>query len=267
MSLVTRVLMGFFVLVWAFIAPAAAQAATHTVSPGESLFTISRSYGVSLNTLMEANGIWDSLIYPGQQLYIPENGSGGGSSYTVLAGDSLYQIGQKFGVGYQEIISANGLSSPDIYPGMSLYIPTASGAAAGWQPAPQVSRGGYFQRPNPAEVDLLARLITAEADAEPYEGKVAVGAVVLNRVASPDFPDSIPGVINQYEDGTYQFEPVMNGWIHRPASAEAIKAARDALNGWDPTNGAVYFFATYVENPWLWARPMSGIIGSVAFTY
>lgn len=266
MSLVTRVLMGFFVFVGAFFAPTAAYAATHTVSWGESLYTISRGYGISLNSLMEANGIRDSLIHPGQQLYIPESGSGDGSSYTVQAGDSLYQIGRKYGVSYQEIMSANGLVSPDIYPGMSLYIPTASGASAGRQPAPQASRGGS-QRPTAADVDLLARLITAEADGEPYEGKVAVGAVVLNRVESPDFPNSIPGVINQYEDGTYQFEPVMNGWIDRPASAESIKAAKDALNGWDPTNGAVYFFATYVENPWLWARPLSKIIGTVAFTY
>lgn len=256
MSLVTRVLMGFFVLFGVFTAPVAAHAAVHTVSPGESLYTISRGYGVSLDALMEANGIWDSLIYPGQKLYVPESASGSNACYTVQEGDSLYFIGQRFGISYREIMAANGLSSTTIYPGMSLYIP-----------APQVSRGGYFHRYSPQEVDLLARLITAEADGEPYEGKVAVGAVVLNRVASRNFPDSIPGVIYEYEDGTYQFEPVMNGWIERPASAESIKAAWDALNGWDPTNGALYFFATYVDNPWLWARPLSRIIGSVAFTY
>lgn len=266
MSYVTRVLMGFFVLVGAFMAPAAAQAATHTVSQGESLFAISQSYGISLNSLMEANGIQGSLIHPGQQLYVPENGSGSGSSYTVQPGDSLFLIGQEFGLSYQEIMSANGLSTSDIYAGMSLYIPT-SGAVAGQQSGPQTSRNGNLQRPTAADVDLLARLITAEADAEPYEGKVAVGAVVLNRVASPNFPNSISGVINQYDDGTYQFEPVMNGWINRPASAESVQAAKAALNGWDPTNGAVYFFATYVKSAWLWARPISKIIGEVAFTY
>lgn len=266
MSLVTRVLMGFFVLLGAFIAPAAAQAATHTVSPGENLYAISRNYGISLNSLMEANGISDPMIYPGQQLYIPDSATNGGTSYAVQPGDSLYLIGQRYGVSYQEIMSANGLSSPDIYPGMSLYIPTASGTATS-QPAPQVSRGGYFQRPASDNVDLLARLITAEADAEPYEGKVAVGAVVLNRVASAGFPKSIPDVIYEYGDGTYQFEPVMNGWINRPASADSIKAAKDALNGWDPTNGAVYFFANYVKSPWLCSRPLSRIIGNVTFTY
>lgn len=266
MSVVCRILACFLFLICAFSVPAAASAATHIVQPGESLFTISRSYGIPLDSLMEVNGIWDSLIYPGQQLYIPTNGAGGDTAYTVQAGDSLYLIGRRFGVSYQEIMWANGLNSTVIYPGMVLYIPLNSGAAAASQPAPQVSRG-YFQRPSMADVDLLARLITAEADAEPYAGKVAVGAVVLNRVASPDFPNNIRDVIYQYGDGTYQFEPVMNGWINRPATAESIQAAKDALSGLDPTRGALYFFATYVKNTWLWARPLSRIIGNVAFTY
>jgi len=256
MSLVTRVLMGFFALLGVFAAPVAAHAAVHVVSPGESLYTISLDYGISLDKLMEANGIWDSLIYPGQKIHVPESTSGSSSFYIVQEGDSLYYIGRRFGIDYRDLMAANGLGSTEIYPGMSLYIPTG-----------QVSRGGYFGRYDPREVDLLARLITAEADGEPYEGKVAVGAVVLNRVASPDFPDSIADVIYQYDDGTYQFEPVMNGWIERPASAESIRAAWDALKGWDPTKGAVYFFATYADNPWLWARPLSKIIGDVAFTY
>jgi spore germination cell wall hydrolase CwlJ-like protein len=257
--------MGFLVLTGAFLSPAAVQAATHTVSSGESLYTISRSYGISLNSLMEANGIWDSLIYPGQKLTIPESGSAGGRAYTVQAGDSLYLIGQKYGVSYQEIMSANGLGSTEIYPGMSLNIPTASAAAQ--QAMPRVSRGGNFQRPTPGDVDLLARLITAEADGEPYAAKVGVGAVILNRVANHDFPDSIQGVINQHDGGTYQFEPVLNGWIDRPASDASLMAAKDALNGWDPTNGATYFFATYAKNQWLWSRPLSKIIGNTVFSY
>lgn len=268
MSSVTSAILGFFVLVGVLIAPVTAHAAAHIVSPGESLFLISRNYGISQNTLMEANGIWDSLIYPGQRLYVPENGSSSGLSYTVQAGDSLYQIGQKFGISYQEIMSANGLQSSYIYPGTSLYIPaTAPGTTTGQQPFSQVSRGGYSQRPTLADVDLLARLITAEADGEPYEGKVAVGAVVLNRVASPNFPKSIWDVVYQHEDGTYQFEPVMNGWIDRPASAESINAAKDALNGRDPTEGALYFFANYVKNSWLRSRPLSQVIGNHVFTY
>lgn len=254
----TRVLMGFFVLVAVLTLPMAAQAATHTVSPGESLYLISQNYGISLNTLMEGNGIRTSLIYPGQKLYIPDSASGSGYTYTVRAGDSIFRIAREHGVNYQEIVRQNGLYNPDlIYPGSNLYIPPASGGETGQ------GQSGVTQQ----ELDLLARLITAEADAEPYTGKVAVGAVVLNRVRNSIFPDTIRDVIYQYEDGTYQFEPVMNGWINRPATPDCILAAKDAVNGWDPTNGAVYFFATYVTNQWLWSRPLSAIIGDVAFTY
>ena len=207
---VTRVLMGFFVLVTVLTLPVAAQAAIHTVSPGESLYLISQKYGISLNNLMASNGIQSSLIYPGQKLYIPDSATGG-YMYMVKAGDSIYQIARRAGVNYQDIIRHNGLYNPDlIYPGSSLYIPP-------------VSRGGNGQGRSeitPQDFDLLARLITAEADGEPYAGKVAVGAVVLNRVRNPNFPNTIRGVIYQYEDGIYQFEPVLNGWINRPATPD-----------------------------------------------
>ncbi|MDD4169588.1 MAG: cell wall hydrolase [Desulfotomaculaceae bacterium] len=266
MSLVLRVLVGVVILIGVFITPAGAFAATHTVNSGESLYSISRYYGISLESLMGANGIQNSLISPGQQLFIPENNSGGSSaSYTVRAGDYLDLIGRKFGVSYQEIMKANGLNDTGIYPGMVLAIPGSFTGAGVQRPMAQVSRGGIFQRPSAADVDLLARLITAEADGEPYAGKVAVGAVVMNRVDSPDFPDSIAEVIYQYDNGIYQFEPVMNGWINRPASAQSIQAAKDALSGKDPTNGALYFFATRVDSKWLWSRPLSTIIGNAAF--
>lgn len=268
MSLVFHVLVGVLIALGVLITPAGVYAATHTVNSGESLYSISSNYGVSLESLMRANGMQDSLISPGQQLFIPENNSGGsGASYTVRAGDCLDLIGRRFGVGYQEIMKANGLTDTGIYPGMVLAVPGPFTGAAGPEPVPQVSRGGIFQRPSAADVDLLARLITAEADGEPYAGKVAVGAVVMNRIDSPTFPDSIAEVIYQYDGGTYQFEPVMNGWINQPASAQSIQAAKDALSGKDPTNGALYFFATRVDSNWLWSRPLSAIIGNAAFTY
>jgi len=260
MSNVTRVLMGLFILIGALVLPTAAFAATHTVAKGESLYVISRNYGITVDALAQANGIKNTLIEIGQKLNIPESGQE--RSYIVRAGDTLYQIGSKFGVDYQEILSANGLENDYIHTGMDLYIPSANGGGSG-----EVSRGGQITRATAQEVDLLARLITAEGDAEPYVGKLAVGAVVLNRTRDANFPKTIKDVIYQYDSGTYQFEPVMNGWIERPATPDSIRAAKAALNGWDPTNGAVYFFATYVTNQWLWSRPMSGIIGAVAFTY
>ncbi|OPX91038.1 MAG: Spore cortex-lytic enzyme precursor [Pelotomaculum sp. PtaB.Bin013] len=267
MIFVFRLLVGFLLLLGVYAVPAIADAAVHNVLPGESLYSISLDYGISLDSLKEANGIQDSLIYPGQQLNIPEsNYSGEGSYYTVREGDSLYSISQMFGVGYQNIMQANGLRDTMIYAGMVLAIPGAGATVK--KSVSGVSRGSNFRRPSLADVDLLARLITAEADGEPYAGKVAVGAVVLNRLNSDCFPKSIEDVIYQYNDGTYQFEPVMNGWIDNPASVQSIQAAKDALSGVDPTNGALYFFAgNKVNNNWLWSRPVSTVIGNVVFTY
>lgn len=259
MSNVTRVIMGLFILIQALILPAVASAATHTVAKGESLYIISRNYGISVDALAQSNGIKGTLIDVGQKLYIPISGQS--QSYIVQSGDTFYDIGLNFGMDYQEIMSANSLENDYLYPGMDLYIPSSNGGSG------EVSRGSIVKRATTWEVDLLARLITAEADAEPFAGKLAVGAVVLNRTRDANFPKSIYEVIYQYDDGTYQFEPVMNGWIERPATADSIRAAKAALNGWDPTNGAVYFFATYVTNPWLWSRPLSCIIGNVAYTY
>ena len=89
---------------------------------------------------------------------------------------------------------------------------------------------------------MLARLITAEAQGEPYNAQVAVGAVVVNRVKHDLFPNSISAVINQRTNGNYEFTPVLNGNINRPASESAVKAAREALSGNDPTNNALFFY-------------------------
>ena len=117
------------------------------------------------------------------------------------------------------------------------------------------------------DLDLLARLITAEAQAEPYEAKVAVGAVVMNRVKSGDFPNSINQVIYQNINGYDQFAPVGNGWIEKPALPDCVKAAKDALNGRDPTNGALFYYDNKTTNPWMLEKRVSTHIGNMAFAY
>lgn len=113
------------------------------------------------------------------------------------------------------------------------------------------------------EIQLLARLIAAEAGDEPYEGQVAVGAVVLNRVRSSLFPSTIGSVI--YEP--WAFESVHNGLIWRVADlADPTRAAFDALNGWDPTYGSLYFWnPAKPVNPWVWTRQIVTQIGRHVF--
>lgn len=109
---------------------------------------------------------------------------------------------------------------------------------------------------------LLARLISAEARGEPYVGQVAVGAVVLNRVKHPSFPNTIPGVI--YQSGA--FSCIADGQFDQPVAESAYRAADDALNGWDPTGGAIYYFnPSTATSAWIWSRPLILTIGKHRF--
>ncbi len=113
-----------------------------------------------------------------------------------------------------------------------------------------------------ANVYLLARLIYGEGRGEPYKGQVAIGAVVLNRVRSSSFPNTIAGVI--YQSGA--FDAVSDGQINLAPDETAVKAARDALNGWDPTGGCLYYYnPRTATSRWMLSRPVLLRIGNHAF--
>ena len=113
-----------------------------------------------------------------------------------------------------------------------------------------------------SDLNLLARLVYAEARGEPYTGQVAVAAVVLNRVKNSSFPNSVAGVI--YQRGA--FSVVDDGQINLTPNQTAYSAARDAINGWDPTYGAIYYFnPKTATNGWIWSRPVTVVIGNHRF--
>jgi N-acetylmuramoyl-L-alanine amidase len=113
-----------------------------------------------------------------------------------------------------------------------------------------------------SNVNLLARIINGEARGETYEGQVAVGAVVLNRVEHPSFPNSIAGVIYQPQ----AFTAVDDGQINASVTASCIRAAKDALNGWDPTGGAIYYYnPAKTTSKWIYSRPVVTTIGAHVF--
>ncbi len=115
---------------------------------------------------------------------------------------------------------------------------------------------------NENESYLLGRLVHGEARGEPYVGKVAVAAVVLNRVKSPLFPNTISGVI--YQSGA--FDAVYDGQINLTPDADSLRAARDALNGWDPTGGCIYYYnPVTATNGWIWSRTVQLSIGKHNF--
>lgn len=113
-----------------------------------------------------------------------------------------------------------------------------------------------------ADVELLAKVISAEARGESYEGQVAVGAVILNRIAHPSFPDSLSGVI--YQKGA--FSCVNDSNWYQAVAESSKKAARDALNGWDPSGGAIYYYnPSKTNDSFMHSRTVVKVIGSHRF--
>lgn len=113
-----------------------------------------------------------------------------------------------------------------------------------------------------ANINLLARIISAEGRGESYIGQVAIGAVICNRIEHPSFPDTLQGVI--YQNGA--FTALVDGQFNEPISESAYSAARDALNGWDPSGGAIYYYnPDKTDNEFIWSREVIKVIGDHRF--
>ena len=141
---------------------------------------------------------------------------------------------------------ANGLTADGIVGSKTLAAIGISGASSN----------------NSADYELLARLISAEARGETYLGQVAVGAVILNRVEHPSFPDTVSGVV--YQNGA--FSCLYDGQFYEPIADSAYSAARDAINGLDPSGGAIYYYNPAIAtNKWIFSRPVIATIGNHVF--
>ncbi|WPC42146.1 spore cortex-lytic enzyme [Clostridium sp. JS66] len=149
-------------------------------------------------------------------------------------------------------LKVDGVAGDSTLRALGIYNTTATAAAAAKNTNSSSNQ----------DVTLLARLINGEARGEPYEGQVAVGAVILNRTRDPRFPSTIAGVI--YQPGA--FTAIVDGQVHANMEQNSIRAARDALNGWDPSGGAVYYFnPATATSAWIWSRPLIKVIGSHRF--
>ena len=234
-----------------------AYAATYTAVSGDSLYKISQIFTTTTTNLMNENQLKTITLNIGQVLIVPSN------THTVQKGDTLYLISLKYNVPLDTIRRANNIYTNNINIGQILNIPILPTASAPSNPTKDEPAETY----SASDLDLLSRLITAEAQGEPYDTKVAVGAVVMNRVKSSLWPNTIKEVIYQNINGYYQFTPVVNGWIDKPANSDSIKAAKDALNGVDLTKGAQYYYDNSTTNPWMLAKPISIKIGNMKFAY
>lgn len=246
--------------------------AVYTVVKGDSLFKIGQVFFTDTGTLMKKNNLTTSSLNIGQELKVSCR------TYTVKKGDSLYLLSQKFKISLDQLRKANNLYTDTLNIGQVLNLPGAEietapntpGTESETDGAPGTEIEGAENTPDSgtytqAEIDLLSRLIHAEAQGESYETKVAVGAVVVNRMESGLFPTTINGVIYQNINGYYQFTPVVNGWINKLADDEAVKAASEALEGADPSKGALFYYDTGTTNQWILSKPVTAKIGNMVF--
>lgn len=173
--------------------------------------------------------------------------------YTVSRGDTYYDIARKFNTSMGVIMALNEKKNSNLKPGEVLKVP-----------AKNFTEKQLLARSiSDYELEILAKAINGEARGEPYLGQVGVGAVIINRVISPHFPDSIEKVIMQ----PGQFCVVEDGQIHLSPSRSTRQAAREAVNGRDPTGGSLYFYnpSTSKEVEWISRRKPLVTIGNHVF--
>lgn len=238
----------------------AAASTVYTVQKNDTLEAISKQYEVSVQSLKQANSKANDQINIGERLTIPgsstanenvqKNNSAVSSNtyqaiYQVKSGDTLSSISQQYKVSIQIIKQNNNVDGKQIFVGQHLKIDT----------------GIPLQ-----EVDLMARLVNAEAGGEPHEGKVAVAKVVLNRVNANGFPNTIKDVIYEPIKNGYAFTPVTDGRINQPATQEARMAVEEALTSKGTNSDWLYFYNPKTStDKWITTRQTVAQIGNHLF--
>ena len=237
-----------------------AASTVYTVQKNDTLEAISKQYEVSVQSLKQANYKENDQINIGERLTIPvsstaneyvqKNNSAVSSNtyqaiYQVKSGDTLSSISQQYKVSIQFIKQNNNVDGNQIFVGQHLKIDT----------------GIPLQ-----EVDLMARLVNAEAGGEPHEGKVAVAKVVLNRVNANGFPNTIKDVIYEPIKNGYAFTPVTDGRINQPATQEARMAVEEALTSKGTNSDWLYFYNPKTStDKWITTRQTVAQIGNHLF--
>lgn len=215
----------------------------YNVERGDTLSEIARDHSINLKDLIETNKHIENpnLIFPGDIVYFPEaNSESDPASMTIS--DRITVKGSGFNIQTAERATQTTTTTEEAH-------------------APEQSND-QAQNVTSAERDLLARIIFSEARGESYTGKVAVGHVVLNRVSSDQFPDSIEKVIYQRA----QFQPVSNGAINQKPGRDSIRAAEEVLQNWGDNRGSLYFYNPDIAtSAWIFTRENVKVIGNHVF--
>lgn len=229
-----------------------AWAGSYQIKAGDTLQKIADKHEITVEALQTANRLNGTLIYAGDILYIPD----GTITYRISSGDSLYKIAQKYQTTVEKLKKINGLKDDILYKGQYLNIPVQSKDNNG------VSWRGENRTYTQEEWDMLAKIVYGEARGEIFTGQVAVAAVVLNRMDSTEFPNTMAGVI--YQPGA--FTCVSDGQYYLQPDSNAYLAARAALEGEDPTWGCLYYWNPITAtSQWIWTRQIEMQIGNHVF--
>ncbi len=226
-----------------------ASAAAYKVTSKDTLNSLSKLFDTSVTFLRFSNNFEVNSFSSGDVIFVPAH------VYKVKSGDSLFKIAAKYKVPVLNIKKANKKTSSSIVPGEKLLIP-------GIKPYKKYDSVIPY---SDGEVGLLAKLIEAEAAGESMQAKIAVGAVVVNRVQSGDWAPTITKVIKQKFGEYYQFTPVKIGTINNTPSYDSKRAAWIAMFGSDPSNGAIYYFDQTSNNEWLRSKSLTTQIDHMIF--
>jgi N-acetylmuramoyl-L-alanine amidase len=219
--------------------------------------TGTRKYAVALALTLALCFLLQASVYAAATLKVGSSGADVTTLQTKLKRWGYYSgaIDGKFGAQTKNAViyfqQTNGLVADGV-------VGPATARAMGLTLTASSSGSGSNSSGNNSDLYLLARVVYGEARGEPYKGQVAVAAVILNRVKSSEFPNSISGVV--YQSGA--FDAVADGQVNLTPDETAIKAAKDAMNGWDPTNGCLYYYNPETStNKWMLSLPVTLSIG------
>lgn len=241
----------------------------YRVRPGDTLGEIASRYGVSVRDLMAHNGMTSTVIRVGDVLEVPgpDEGDADGGVHVVREGESLWMIALRYRVTTNDLLRANPQAGDLIHPGDRLRVPGSGSDEPASQPS-STPTGTPTHGVSQSDLEVLARIIKGECPHDtPFQGKVAVAAVILNRVRHPSFPKSIAGVAHQpFQFSCYNRN--VRARLYGGAIPQAAwEAAREAVRGVDPSRGATHYFNPHLVRP-AWARHMRFLvrIGTTAHT-
>lgn len=259
----------------------AASLSTWIVKPGDTLWSIAQANHVTVSALEAANpAVQPQNLKTGSAVQVPEAPAIGAPDtttavYTVKTGDTFWNLAQRFNVSVQQLITTNpSLNPTNLIPGTVVVLPQAGASttppSSGTSPSntSPLSAGASSTTATSTNLYWLAHVIHAEANGLSQQAQIAVGDVVMHRVQSPYYPNTVQGVVFQIINGHYQFTCVANGYIYSQPNTSAYQAASQVLQQHDDVvPGALVFFnpAQTAASSWVWQQPRVSTIGPFIF--